>query len=120
MIDHLSIKTERFEKMKHFYTRALEPIGMHLLSETEHQIGYGKDKHPFFWISKGEASPIHFAFSAPTKLSVDHFHQNALTIGAKDEGAPDVRPDYHNDYYAAYVLDPDGNRVEACNHGPDE
>ena len=82
-------------------------------------VGYGADRKPFFWVSAhGPASgPIHVAFAAPDQAAVRAFHAAALAAGGRDNGAPGLRVEYHPTYYGAFVLDPDGNDLEAVNHG---
>ena len=72
---------------------------------------------PFF--HRLQLPPIHVAFVARTREAVDAFHRAALAAGGKDNGAPGLRPHYHANYYAAFVLDPDGNNIEAVCHRPD-
>ncbi|MEJ2116859.1 MAG: VOC family protein, partial [Alphaproteobacteria bacterium] len=84
--------------------------------------GYGTKAvgwKPAFWIGAGKPAPQgHIAFQAADRPSVDAFYQAALAAGAKDDGGPGLRPHYHPDYYAAFVIDPDGNRLEAVCHKP--
>ncbi|WP_313351891.1 VOC family protein, partial [Paracoccus sp. (in: a-proteobacteria)] len=82
-------------------------------------LGYGRDGKPFFWIGSGRVAvaATHVALSAPDRATVDAFHAAALAAGGRDNGAPGLRPDYHPGYYAAFVLDPDGNNIEAVHHG---
>ena len=72
-----------------------------------------------FWIGEGEppAAPVHVAFAAADRATVDKFHRAAVEAGGRDNGAPGLRPHYHAGYYAAFVIDPDGNNVEAVFHG---
>jgi catechol 2,3-dioxygenase-like lactoylglutathione lyase family enzyme len=74
-----------------------------------------------FWIGEGEppAAPVHVAFAAADRATVDKFHRAAVEAGGRDNGAPGLRPHYHAGYYAAFVIDPDGNNVEAVFHGDD-
>ena len=106
-----------------FYDRALAPLGigrvMSFPDEGEPQgVGYGAGRKPFFWVSAhGPASgPIHVAFAAPDQAAVRAFHAAALAAGGRDNGAPGLRVEYHPTYYGAFVLDPDGNNLEAVNH----
>lgn len=119
MIDHLSIGVGDIARTKRFYDAALKPLGYRCLSEGEGSLGYGSDAVAF-WINVAErpvppddASGLHVCFAAPTRASVDAFHTAALAAGGRDNGAPGVRPDYGADYYAAFVVDPEGYRVEA-------
>ena len=82
--------------------------------------GFGEGRKPFFWVESGRpaARPVHVAFAVGDRATVDAFHAAALAAGGTDNGAPGVREIYHPDYYGAYVLDPDGNSVEAVCHAP--
>ncbi len=83
--------------------------------------GLGRSGKPDFWVFRGEpASAVHVAFAADDRASVDAFHEAAIAAGGHDNGRPGLRPEYHPTYYGAFVLDPDGNNVEAVRHGPEE
>jgi catechol 2,3-dioxygenase-like lactoylglutathione lyase family enzyme len=106
---------------------ALEPLSISLMIEVtaeqtggEAHAGFGKDGKPFFWIGSGARArdPVHFAFTAKSRDEVDAFYRAALAAGGKDNGAPGLRPHYHANYYGAFVIDPDGNNVEAVCHQP--
>jgi catechol 2,3-dioxygenase-like lactoylglutathione lyase family enzyme len=119
MLDHVSIGVRDIGRAKRFYDAALAPLGYSCLSEGGDSLGYGQDG-VFFWISTterpvpaDEKSGLHFCFTAPTRASVDAFHAAALKAGGRDNGAPGLRPDYGPGYYAAFVVDPDGYRIEA-------
>jgi catechol 2,3-dioxygenase-like lactoylglutathione lyase family enzyme len=122
MIDHVSIGVRDIARTKRFYDASLKPLGYACLSEGADSLGYGREAVAF-WISAAERpvapdekSGLHFCFSAPTRRSVDAFHQAALGAGGRDNGKPGVRADYGADYYAGFVVDPDGYRLEAyCN-----
>ncbi|RUL69220.1 VOC family protein [Dyella choica] len=127
MIDHTGVSVSDFQKSKAFYTQALSAIGYALLMEfpaavTGHAdvAGFGEPPKPDFWISGGAPNdpPIHVAFRVSSRAMVDAFHQAALAAGGRDNGAPGVRPHYHEHYYGAFVLDPDGHNVEAVCHAP--
>ena len=118
MIDHVSIKTADQTASRRFYERALAPLGYEVMMEFQDGdvVGMGRGK-PDFWFSVGESSgPIHLAFSADDRRTVDAFHAAALAAGGRDHGAPGIREHYHPSYYGAFVLDPDGNNVELVNH----
>ena len=125
MLDHIGIEVSDYERSKAFYAEALKPLGMELLMEpAPGACGFGlpADQKPFFWISArgGPAGAgAHVAFAAPSTELVDAFHAAALAAGAQDNGGPGKRPIYHPHYYGAYVLDPDGNNVEAVCHRAD-
>jgi catechol 2,3-dioxygenase-like lactoylglutathione lyase family enzyme len=116
MIDHVSIKVRDYAKAKKFFEAALKPLGYSLLKEYPEVGGFGKDGKPDFWISTGTVlAPTHIAFRG-TRKEVDAFHAAALAAGAKDEGKPGVREMYHPNYYGAFVIDHDGNNIEAVCH----
>jgi catechol 2,3-dioxygenase-like lactoylglutathione lyase family enzyme len=123
MLDHVSIEVSDFERSKAFYEQALEPIGIRLLMEFEGAAGFGKETEhgpkPFFWIGargRPAVSGAHVAFGVRDTEGVDAFHAAALAAGGTDNGAPGLRPIYHPGYYGAFVLDLDGNNVEAVCH----
>jgi catechol 2,3-dioxygenase-like lactoylglutathione lyase family enzyme len=122
MLDHVGIEVSDYERSKAFYTEALKPLGLELLMEPVASAGgFGSraDQKPFFWISTRGGpvvSSAHVAFAAPDTETVDAFHAAALAAGAQDNGGPGKRETYHPHYYGAYVLDPDGNNVEAVCH----
>ena len=122
MLDHMGLDVSDYERSKTFYDKALAPLGFKLLMEPVPGIGgFGNGQMPFFWIAAGRRAPqsgVHVAFTADNRETVDAFHAAALAAGATDNGAPGVREIYHPTYYGAYVLDPDGNNVEAVCHKP--
>ena len=121
MIDHVGFGVSDYQRSKAFFTEALAPLGIRLLMEpVATAAGFGKDGKPFFWIQAGPAAvtEVHVAFAVPTRDLVDAFHVAALEAGGTDSGAPGVRAIYHPEYYGAYVLDPDGNNIEAVCHTP--
>jgi catechol 2,3-dioxygenase-like lactoylglutathione lyase family enzyme len=126
MIDHIGFSTSNFETATAFYDQALAPLGAKLLMQVplEHTGGtkvggYGID-HPTFWLSESQAQtpPLHIAFTAQSRAEVDAFHAAALAAGGTDNGQPGLRPQYHEHYYGAFILDPDGNNIEAVCHKP--
>jgi len=119
MLDHVSIGVRDTGRAKRFYDAALKPLGYACLSESAGSLGYGRDRAQF-WISQvprpiapDPASGLHFCFAAPNREGVDTFHAAALKLGGKDNGRPGLRKDYGDNYYAAFVIDPDGYRLEA-------
>lgn len=119
MLNHVSIGVRNTAKTKDFYDAVLKPLGYRCLSEGEGSLGYG-DKAVVLWISQTDkpvpadtASGLHFCFDAPDRKSVDVFHAAAMAHGGKDNGKPGLRVDYGDNYYAAFVVDPDGYRLEA-------
>ena len=119
MIDHFGIKVKDLEASKLFYQQALEPLGYKLAFEIPQAVSFAEPRTApsgDFWLSQGQSDASHFAFRAETREQVDAFYQAGLVAGGKDNGAPGIRPQYHQPYYAAFVLDPDGNNVEAVCH----
>src|SRR5581483_2674852 len=119
MFNHISIGVKDIVRTKTFYDAALKPLGFKCLSEGEDSLGYGKDAVAL-WIGvvakpvpADGKSNLHFCFDAPTRKSVDAFHEAALKSGGKDNGKPGLRKDYGDNYYAAFAVDPDGFRLEA-------
>ncbi len=121
MIDHINLLVSDIERSKRFFQEALSPLGYELLME--HRIsgaGFGQAGKPDFWIKQGVlSSAIHVAFASPDRATVDAFHDAAIAAGGRDNGPPGLRPEYHATYYGAYVLDPDGNNIEAVCHRPE-
>ncbi len=123
MLDHVGVEVSDFEASKAFYERALEPLGIRLLMEFEGTAGFGKETDhgpkPFFFIGERGRPPVsgaHVAFGVRSTEQVGAFHAAALAAGGTDNGAPGPRPIYHPGYYGAFVLDPDGNNIEAVCH----
>jgi catechol 2,3-dioxygenase-like lactoylglutathione lyase family enzyme len=127
MIDHIGFAVSNMERSKAFYVDALKPLGISVVMEVtaeqtgaDAHAGFGKDDKAFFWIGGG-AKPkggTHVAFTAATRADVDSFYRAALAAGGRDNGAPGLRPHYHPNHYGAFVLDPDGNNVEAVCRQP--
>ncbi len=119
MFDHVVFGVRDYEKSKEFYLKTLEPIGIVVLSENELGIELSSDGKSSLCIRrKPEANPahLHLAFVAENREQVQNFHRIALEIGAQDNGGPSLRPNYSGQYYAAYVLDPDGHNIELVCH----
>jgi catechol 2,3-dioxygenase-like lactoylglutathione lyase family enzyme len=122
MIDHLKLYVRDIERSRAFYAAALEPLGYRVMLEpAPGVVGMGTGR-PDFWLAfQPEATSLaHVAFGAETTDLVDAFHAAALDAGGRDNGAPGPRPQYHPRYYGAFVLDPDGNNVEAVCHAAGE
>jgi catechol 2,3-dioxygenase-like lactoylglutathione lyase family enzyme len=117
-LDHLDIRPADHDKSLTFYDRALAPLGIRRLVTTKVACGFGIGR-PFFWLDVAQlADPsrkqkVHIAFSAASKEEVETFYAAALQAGGIDNGAPGYRPHYDKGHYAAFVLDPDGNNIEA-------
>ncbi len=118
MIDHLKLFVEDPAASRAFYEAALQPLGYRVLLDFGDVVGMGKDR-PDLWIAPadGETTVCHVAIRADSELEVQRFHAAALAAGATDNGAPGPRPHYHQNYYGAFVLDTEGNNVEAVYHG---
>jgi catechol 2,3-dioxygenase-like lactoylglutathione lyase family enzyme len=119
MIDHISIGVRRLGGAKQFYDAALAPLGGRCLSEDKSSLGYGTEGAVFWLNAVDNPAPadgrpgLHLCFRAPTRQSVDAFHAAALAAGGRDNGKPGLRASYGANYYAAFVVDPDGYRIEA-------
>ena len=119
MFDHIGIGVKDLEKSREFYVKALAPLGLGVTLDFGAALGIGKPDKPFFWIASGHANaPVHLAFRADTHAQVDAFYEAAIAAGAKDNGKPGIRPQYHPDYYGAFVIDLNGNNLEAVCHKP--
>jgi catechol 2,3-dioxygenase-like lactoylglutathione lyase family enzyme len=133
VIDHINLRVSDYDRSKAFYRAALAPLGFRLAMEVDSGAGFAKGPIPSFWVKEGEvvsraglsdATPmagcggpqIHVAFSSASRAMVDEFHRAALAAGGKDNGGPGLRPNYHANYYGAFVLDPDGYNIEAVCH----
>jgi len=129
IIDHFGIGVSDYPRAKEFYAAALAPLGITLVMEVGpeqsashvHACGFGKGGKPEFWIgSDGKTTPpAHIAFVVDSRAEVRAFYDAALRAGARDNGAPGLRPQYHPSYYGAFVLDLDGHNVEAVCHKPE-
>ena len=122
MIDHMGVNVSDLEASKAFYVPALETLGVGVIMEVEGRAcGMGDEGKPWFWIARRgtPSTEVHVAFGAPDRATVDRFHDAALAAGGRDNGGPGVREIYHPHYYGAFVLDPDGNNVEAVCHLPE-
>jgi catechol 2,3-dioxygenase-like lactoylglutathione lyase family enzyme len=128
MIDHIGVAVADLNRAKAFYMSALQPLGIGVIMEVSAEetgadahAGFGADDKAFFWIGTG-AKPkggTHVAFAVGTRAEVDAFYRAAMAAGGRDNGAPGLRPEYHPNYYGAFVFDPDGNNIEAVCHRPD-
>jgi catechol 2,3-dioxygenase-like lactoylglutathione lyase family enzyme len=122
VVDHVGFAVADYPRSKAFYEKALAPLGVMLLMEFAGEAaGFGKSGRPSFFIEahgKPARGRLHIALRAETRAQVDAFHAAAIEAGGTDNGAPGVRAIYHADYYGGYVLDPDGNNIEAVCHQP--
>jgi catechol 2,3-dioxygenase-like lactoylglutathione lyase family enzyme len=120
MLDHVMLNVRDVGRSRGFYERALRPLGYSVADEWERGAGFGTGEGgPDLWIAqRGEVSaPVHVALRAVDREAVDAFHRAALEAGGEDNGPPGLRPHYHERYYGAFALDPDGNNIEAVFHG---
>jgi catechol 2,3-dioxygenase-like lactoylglutathione lyase family enzyme len=122
MLDHVSIQCDDTAASARFYDAVLAPLGVTRAMEFGALVGYGADGRPVFWIGpaadEGAFRESHFAFAADDREAVRAFFDAAVAIGAEVLHEPRVWPEYHPDYYGAFVRDPDGNNVEAVCHTP--
>jgi len=117
VIDHITLNVSDVVAAKAFYARALAPLGYELTLDFVDGAGFDPD---FFLAQRGEpSSPVHVAFQAADRKTVDAFYEAALAAGGTDNGPPGIRRVYHEYYYGAYVLDGEGNNVEAVTHEPE-
>ena len=126
MLDHVSFPVKNYAAAKTFYEMALAPLGVKMLMEIprEHTggrgvCGFGVDQ-PQFWIDEGahQNARVHVAFVAKSHAEVEAFYVAAMAAGATDNGKPGPRPHYHEHYFGGFVLDLDGNNIEAVCHAP--
>lgn len=120
MLDHIGLIVHDYHRSKVFYQSALAPLGYELVMEMGDWAGFGWGGKPQLLMKGGSstAPPVHIAFSAEDRETVQAFYDAALQAGAKDNGAPGLRPEYHDNYYSAYVIDPDGHNIEVVCHIP--
>jgi catechol 2,3-dioxygenase-like lactoylglutathione lyase family enzyme len=127
MIDHTGLHVTDPARSRAFYEKALAPLGYGVLREVPTAftggivvLGFGVAPKPDFWMAEGapEAPRVHIAFRAANRAEVDAFYAAAMAAGGSDNGAPGLRPHYHEHYYGAFVRDPDGHNVEAVCHTP--
>jgi catechol 2,3-dioxygenase-like lactoylglutathione lyase family enzyme len=125
MLDHIGLAVSHFERSKSFFIKALAPLDIALLMEVtaeqtggDEHAGFGADGKPFFWIGNGQrpVGGLHVAFAAGSRSQVDAFYQAGLSAGGRDNGGPGLRPHDHPNSYGAFILDPDGNNIEAVCH----
>lgn len=117
MLDHIGLRTRDLPRLERFYEAALAPLGHTKLTAWDGGAGFGSNA-PTLWlgVAEGMVSSMHLALNAKSRDEVDGFHAAALAAGARDNGAPGIRINYHPGYYAAFVIDPDGNNIEAVFH----
>jgi catechol 2,3-dioxygenase-like lactoylglutathione lyase family enzyme len=115
MFDHIALRAGDIGSATRFYDAVLTALGHARCYTHADMIGYGRDDQPVFWLYRSDAAAggTHVAFAAPDRRAVASFHEAGLAAGGRDNGAPGPRPDYGPTYYAAFLIDPDGNNVEA-------
>jgi catechol 2,3-dioxygenase-like lactoylglutathione lyase family enzyme len=132
LLDHVSITVSGLDAARPFYDAVMQALGAAKVYDRPDALGYGErcrpgsTQHTYLSVFAVGAPPDatsgarrHWCFKAPSRAAVDAFHAAGLARGGRDEGAPGLRPHYHPQYYAAFLLDPDGNRLEAVCHEPD-
>ncbi|TFW27634.1 VOC family protein [Massilia arenosa] len=117
MYDHIGLHVQDLDRSTRFYAAILRPLGHAVGSQGDGYAGLGPQDAPALWLyqadGKQAGARTHVAFTAPNRQAVQAFHAAGLDAGGRDNGAPGPRPDYSATYYAAFLIDPDGNNVEA-------
>ncbi|RKP46339.1 VOC family protein [Trinickia fusca] len=124
MFDHVKFGVSDYAASKAFYLKALEPLGVAVAGEGQPTYGVeliGPKSKASLCLFQTEEKPahLHLAFAAENRQQVDAFYRAALEAGGKDHGAPGLRPHYHANYYAAFVIDPDGHNIEVVCQDPE-
>jgi len=121
MFDHVAVNVSDMDASRRFFEHALAPLGYEVSFDSPHWVGMGAaGRHDFGIVQRDPVSPaVHLAFEAPDRATVDAFHEAALAAGGTDNGAPGLRKDYGEHYYAAFVLGPDGHNIEAVTQKPE-
>src|SRR5205809_5078439 len=121
MFDHVKFGVSDYAASKAFFLKALEPLGVAVVMEGQYGLGLGQKGKPSLWMhqTSEKPAPLHLAFVAESRKQVEAFHRAALEAGGKDNGAPGLRPHYHANYYAAFVIGPDGHNIEVVCHEPE-
>ena len=121
MFDHIAFAVADFPATRAFYVAALAPLRIGVAADFGETVGIGRDGRPQLWFRAGEKSSggLHLAFAAKNREEVRAFHEAALKAGATDNGGPGLRPNYHPNYYGAFVIDLNGHNIEAVCHSPE-
>ena len=120
MFDHVGLKVQELARSIAFYQAALGALGHEMASSGDDYAGFGPKGEPALWLhanAGGAGRGAHVALRAPNRAAVERFHAQGLAAGGRDNGPPGPRPHYHEKYYGAFVLDPDGNNIEAVARG---
>jgi len=122
MFDHIGFPVSNLVKSRTFYIAALAPLGIGVVVESPEWVAFGKSGRAQFWLGSSGSPPtgVHLALAAANRAEVRAFYAAALGAGGADNGAPGLRPQYHPNYYGAFVLDPDGHNVEAVCRNPED
>ena len=124
MIDHVSLAVTDLDRSRRFYDAALTPLGIVPLPSGGRAASYERDGRDDFGVIRSDTQPIsphgsHVCFLAPSREAVRAFHREGLAAGGADDGAPGLRPEYSPVYFAAFLVDPDGHRIEAVTREPE-
>jgi catechol 2,3-dioxygenase-like lactoylglutathione lyase family enzyme len=121
MVDHVVFVVSDYAASKAFFLKALEPLGVAVVLEGQHGIELSSRDKASVCMFQTEEKPahLHLAFKADNRQQVEAFYRAALKAGGKDNGAPGLRPHYHANYYAAFVIGPDGHNIEVVCHAPE-
>ncbi len=119
MIDHITIRVKNIDTVVAFYSEALKPLGYSLDFDKNFDsvrvVGFGKNGKIDTWFTTDTpcSGPLHIAWKAESRKEVDDFYGAGIKAGGKDNGVPGIRPEYHENYYGAFLIDPEGNNIEA-------
>jgi catechol 2,3-dioxygenase-like lactoylglutathione lyase family enzyme len=121
IFDHIGIGVSNLQESKAFFCKSLASLGIGVVMEVSSAVGLGKNNKPSFWLGAQEdkLSPLHIAFIAENREQVNEFYRAAIAAGGTDNGPPGIREHYHPNYYAAFVISPDGHNVEVVCHQPE-